>query len=343
MKNFKDEYYKILSDNIPDFLKSYVNTKEMQKQDGISVTCGTIYSKLFDEIWYSSLDHSIAVALVIWHFTKDKKQTLAGLFHDIATPTFKHAIDFMNGDYKTQESTEEKTNIILKNSKEITNLLYKDNILLNEVKDYKIYPIADNDTPRLSADRLEYTLSNGLGATRRLFNINDAMKMYNDIEIQINEDGIVELGFIHPDIAIQFVHYMSILSREYRSPKNKYTMEFLAQTVKKLVEREIIDINDLYKLSENKLMDLILESDSDISDNFKIWLNLTDIYESDELIPDRFCVDVNPKARYINPLVRYHGSYKRIADISKEAFKDIEEAKNYKTKKYIYSKIKKID
>ena len=35
--------------------------------------------------------------------------------------------------------------------------------------DYHIYPIADNDTPMLSADRLEYTLSNGLGQVKKLW------------------------------------------------------------------------------------------------------------------------------------------------------------------------------
>ena len=41
-------------------------------------------------------------------------------------------------------------------------LLKRDNIRIDEVSDYHIYPIADNDTPRLSADRFEYTLSGGL-------------------------------------------------------------------------------------------------------------------------------------------------------------------------------------
>ena len=104
------QYFNILSKQIPEFLYDYIDTKEMQKQKGISVSCGTFYSKLYKiDLWYSSLDHSIATALIVWNFTKDKKQTLSALFHDIATPTFKHCIDFMNGDYETQESTEDLT------------------------------------------------------------------------------------------------------------------------------------------------------------------------------------------------------------------------------------------
>ena len=162
------EYYSILSKDFPDFLIDYIETPRMQKQDRISCSCGTYYSKMYNiELWYSSLQHSIAVALVIWHFTHDKKQTLSGLFHDISTPAFKHCIDFMNNDHETQESTEDLTRTMILESKEIMNLLNRDNISIDEVADYHIYPIADNDTPMLSADRLEYTLSNGLGQVKK--------------------------------------------------------------------------------------------------------------------------------------------------------------------------------
>ena len=110
------EYFSILETNYPVWLNDYINTKELLKQKYISVTNGTIYSDLFENnFFFSSLDHSVAVALIVWHFTHDKKQTLSGLFHDIATPVFKHCIDFLNGDYMNQESTEDLTTEIIKN------------------------------------------------------------------------------------------------------------------------------------------------------------------------------------------------------------------------------------
>ena len=157
------EYFSILSPEFPEWLLEYIDTPEMERISKISMSCGTDYSKCFNvKYWYSNLDHSVGVALIIWHFTHDKKQTLAGLFHDIATPVFKHCIDFMNGDSETQESTEEKTSDIIRNSSKIMSLLKRDGIKLEEVDDYKIYPIADNDTPKLSADRFEYTFASGL-------------------------------------------------------------------------------------------------------------------------------------------------------------------------------------
>ena len=209
-------YFKILEPNFPKWLNEYINTKELLSQQYISVTCGTIYSDLFEsDFFFSSLDHSVGVALIIWHFTHDKIQTLSGLFHDIATPTFKHCVDFINGDYMNQESTEDLTTEIIKNSKEIMELLKRDNIDIKQIDNYHLYPIADNDTPKLSSDRLEYSLSNAL-FTHKLSNINDIKEIYNDIEIQKNEENQIELGFKTKKIAREFVQITSKLSIIYR-------------------------------------------------------------------------------------------------------------------------------
>lgn len=332
------EYFGILSNEIPDFLCEYIETKEMQKQNKISTSCGTIYSKMYKQMWYSSLDHSVAVALIIWNFTKDKKQTLSGLFHDIATPVFKHSIDFMNGDYKNQESTEELTTKIIKNSKEIMKLLKRDKIKIEEVDNYHLYPIADNDTPKLSSDRLEYTLSNGLGAVEKLWNLEDVRKIYNDIEIQKNEDGIEELGFKNKEMAEKFVHTMCKLSSLYIKSETKFSMQFLADVMKKMYENNLITMDEFYSLSEKEIIEKIERCNIDnICKCFKIWRNAEKINESDEKVDGKYLVSIdNVKIRYINPLVKSNGTYERINKISKNAKEDIQRALNFKTKKYIY-------
>ena len=330
-------YFKILSPEFPDFLLEYIHTPEMQKQGAISTSCGTIYSKMFERFWYSSLDHSVAVALIIWNFTRDKKQTLSGLFHDIATPTFKHCIDFMNGDYEKQESTEDLTRRIIENSEEIMALLDKDCIKLDEVCDYHIYPIADNDTPKLSADRLEYTLSNGLGAIKKMWDLKEIKEIYQDIEIQQNEESIPELGFKHKELAEKFVSIMSKLSCEYVNNKTKYSMQFIADIVKKMYEQNLITKKDLYTLSEKEVIQKIENcSIGNLSNCFKKWELATKIQESDELIKDKYCVDIKVKQRYIVPLVEKNHQFVRIDTVSESAKKDIDGFLNYKPKKYAY-------
>ena len=328
------EYLKILSNEIPDFLNDYINTPQMQKLAGISVSCGTYYTKLFDKmVWYSSLDHSIAVSLIVWNFTKDKKQTMAGLFHDIATPVFKHSIDFMNGDYKKQESTEELTTQIISESKEIMSLLKRDGIKIEEVDNYHIYPIADNDTPMLSADRLEYTLSNGLGACKNIWNMEDVKEIYENIEIQKNEQGIEELGFKDIKIAEKFVKGMRILSNSYIDNKTKFSMQFLADIMKIMSSQNLITKKDLYELSEKEVIERIENCDyAEISQKFDMWKNAHEIKESDEKVKDKYCVSIDAKIRYINPLV--NGI--RISEISEVAKEEIQKALEFKTKKYAY-------
>lgn len=329
------EYFDILSPEKPEFIEEYIQTPEMQKQAGISVSCGTYYSKLFPEItlWYSSLEHSVAVALIIWNFTKDKKQTLSGLFHDIATPVFKHCIDFMNGDYEKQESTEELTTKIISKSKEIMNLLNRDGIKIEEINDYHRYPIADNDTPMLSSDRLEYTLSNGLGVRKKLWNLNEVKEIYENIEIQKNEEEIEELGFKDIEVAKKFVKNMSILSKSYIDSRTKLSMQLLADIIRKMSEEKQITRNDLYNLSEKEIIEKIENYEKQRnSKQFEMWKNTTNVFESDRYVENKYCKSLKSKIRYINPLVKY----KRINQISEIAKQYIDSCLNFKTKKYAY-------
>ena len=328
-KKIKD-YFKILEPNFPKWLIKYINTKEMLHQKYISMTCGTIYSKLFEStFFYSALDHSVAVALIVWHFTHDKKQTLAGLFHDIATPVFKHCIDFLNGDYQNQESTEDLTTSIIENSKEIMNLLEKDNIKIEEISNYHLYPIADNDTPKLSADRLEYSLSNAL-FTYELVNIEKIKEIYDDIEIQTNEENEIELGFKTKKIARDFVRITSKLSIIYREDRTRYSMQLLADIIKHLIEENIIQVKQLYMLKERDIINTI--QNSKYNEIFNIWKNAKKVKVSFIKPKNVYSVKINSKVRYINPL--YKGN--RIYNCCNIAKRMIDKNLSYKMDNYIY-------
>lgn len=326
----KKKYFNMLEPNFPDWLLDYINTKEMLFQNKISVTCGIIYSKLYDSSYFfSNLDHSVAVALIIWHFTKDKKQTLAGLFHDIAVPAFKHCIDFLNGDYIKQESIEDKTSSIIENSCSIMNLLKRDNINISDVDDYKLYPIADNDTPKLSADRLEYSLSNAL-FNYNLTDFYTIEKIYNNITIQKDYNNIIELGFTEKRWAIEFVRLTSILSVFYRDDKTRYSMQFIADVIKKLCSDNIITIDDLYSIGEKDIINIILNSK--YGQYFKIWSNSTKVLTSKYEPSDVYFVHHTSKVRYINPLL----NGVRIYDCCKIAKKYIDDNLSYNMDNYVY-------
>ena len=324
------EYFKVLEPEFPEWLNEYINTKELLSQQYISVTCGTIYSDLFEsKFFFSSLDHSVAVALIVWHFTHDKKQTLSGLFYDIATPVFKHCVDFLNGDYMTQESTEDLTTNIIKNSKEIMKLLERDNIDVSEIDNYHMYPIADNDTPKLSADRLEYSLSNAL-FTYELLDLDAIAEIYNDIEIEKNEKGEVELGFKTKKIARNFVKVTSRLSVIYREDRTRYSMQLIADILKRLSDENKITKEDLYKLKESDVISII--ENSKYSKIFDIWKHTKKVKTSKEKPENVYYVHHGAKVRYIDPL--FNGE--RMSKCCKIAKKYIDNNLAYDMNNYVY-------
>ena len=324
------DYFKILSPDSPDWLKDYINTKELQTQKYISTTCGTLYSDLFgSDTFYSSLDHSIAVALIVWHFTHNKKQTLAGLFHDISTPAFKHCVDFMNGDYLKQESTEDLTTDFIKKSQDVMDLLREDDIKIAEIDNYHIYPIADNDTPKLSADRLEYSLSNAL-FTYKLLDLEEIREIYNDIEIEQNESGEPELGFKTKSIARKFVQVTSKMSVIYRDDRTRFSMQFIADILKGLKESGEITIEELYDKKESDIIEIIEKSK--YKDAWSTWKKAKKINTSKTKPEDVYYVHQKSKVRYIDPLC----NGERMSKICKIAKNAIDKNLSYDMSNYVY-------
>lgn len=344
-------YFKILSPVFPGWLLEYIDTKEMQRIGTISLSCGTCYSKMFpNKYFHSNLDHSVGVALIVWNFTHDKKQTLAGLFHDIATPCFKHCIDFLNGDSETQESTEELTETIIANSKDIMGLLHRDGIDIKEICDYHIYPIADNDSPKLSADRFEYTFSCGL-TQKRIWKLDTIKEMYEDIIVAKNEDGIDELTFKTLELCEKYIHTISKIWPTWICDADRAVMQFIADIVKSMNVKGYLSINDLYTLSEEEVLNKIRTcDDAYIRESFDKFEKETSVYGSDTFVDDKYCISVKSKRRYIIPLTMSNdGNLYRIDKISPLAKKDIEEFLNMTFSKYIgfdfdfkpYEKVKK--
>lgn len=267
--------------------------------------------------------------MIIWHFTKDKIQALAGLFHDIATPAFKHCVDFLNEDYMNQESTEGLTTSIIENSPDLTKLLARDNINITEIDNYHLYPIADNDTPRLSSDRLEYSLSNALFAYN-LLALEEIRGIYNNIEIETNENGEMELGFKTKKTARKFVFVTSKMSVFYRDDCTRFSMQFIADILKKLSNDGKIQKSDLYKMGDQEVISLIEQSK--YSAVFKKWRLAKKVKTSDQEPKGVYFVHHGAKVRYIDPLCQG----KRMSELCKLAKAAIDKNLSYDMSKYVY-------
>lgn len=224
------------------------------------------------------------------------------------------------------------TTEVIAGSPEIGRLLKRDGILISEVDNYHFYSIADNDTPKLSADRLEYSLANMFFAYG-VADLAEIREMYADIVVQSDENGVKELGYQTKKIARKFVKLTSQLSVFYREDRTRYSMQFLADILKKMSESGRISVADLYQLKESEVIEMILASD--YCDAFLVWQKAKKIKKakSFEQCPDGvYVVNCQAKVRYIDPL--WQGE--RMSKACKIAKGYIEKNLAYKMEGYLY-------
>ena len=314
-------------DREPEFLARMAQTTALQRIGRVGMNCGCEYTAfpVFCTLQpYSRLQHSMGVAQIVWQHTHDKRQAVAGLLHDIATPAFAHVIDFLHGDYLTQESTEEGTRSIIAQSDDLMAVLAGEGLGLEEVCDYHQYPIADNDSPRLSADRLEYTLGNmvnfGFATTE------EAQTLYDAITAGTNEEGEPELMFTHRQTALRFARLSLQCSQIYTSDADRYAMQILAELIAEAIRRGILDEKDLY--TDEPTIIARLSADSHMQARWLAFRSMSRLCRPETDTPESRIIDA--KRRCIDPLVGGEG---RVSELFADYQADLA---HYRTMPYDY-------
>lgn len=348
-----EQYFKILSPDYPDFLNKYLNLPLLQRLNGIGLLCGTDWTALYkNRLYYSRLDHSKGVALIIWHFTHDKAQTIAGLLHDVSTPVFSHVSDFRKGDALTQTATEAPNAAMIRNDAQLLKLLTADGLTVEQVEDYHQYPIADNEIPQLSADRLEYMYPSGM-ALDGSWTMEEIARTYNDISILTIEQGLPELGFNHLEIAEEYCEHFCMIGHILQLNENKLTLHLLGQVMNTAVLEGVLQEDDFMTLSESEIIkkmrqkNLVPVSHKEGQKNltpvshstqklFDTFEKMTKIEHTDKSLSkdEYFCVNLKVKQRYINPLVKIDNKVFRLYDVSTKAKMLIDDFLSYEDTAY---------
>jgi len=301
-----DRLFRIYHSEIPEFLLEFAGVPPMERLKKVGMNCGCEYTQFprFANIGpYSRWDHSLGVALIVWHFTNDKAQTLAGLFHDITTPVFAHVVDFLNGDHLRQESTEAGVEDCLRASSEVMALLSQYGLEPEQVSDYHRYPIADNDSPALSADRLEYTLGNLLNYG--FADLETIRCFYEDLTVGQDEQGRPELVFQTPEIAEKFTSAALKNARVYVADEDRFAMESLARLLRLALERGVLQPADLHTTEPPVIH--ALEEDAVCCGLWRQFCGYSRIRRREERPDETGWLQINAKKRWIDPLVQGKG------------------------------------
>lgn len=301
---------------LPPELLAMAETPAMQRLRHVGMHCGceyTAYPIYLDALApYSRYTHSLGTAALVWHFTHDLAQATAGLLHDIATPAFAHVVDFLNGDHLRQESTERRTRMMIAASPELMALLEHNGLTLDDVDDYHRYPIADNDSPRLSADRLEYTLGNA----QRVFHCAERTLrgICGDLFVGQNEDGTDELCFAHAEQADIFTRLALRQSRWFVSDDDRFSMQYLADLLHDALHCGALTMDDLY--TDEATVIARLQADPALSARWQDYRRITGTMSSTERPDGVYAVRVSAKKRSIDPLVQTESGLHRFTALS---------------------------
>lgn len=304
------ELWEVYHDEMPAFLREFSNTPPMLRLQKIGMNCGCEYTSfpMFSRLQsYSRYDHSVGTALIVWHFTHSREQALAALFHDVTTPCFAHVVDFLNGDHLRQESTEAGVAECLVFSKQVCDLLEKYGLTVVQVSDYHRFPVADNASPALSADRLEYTMGNlrnyRLAAPQQL------REFYEDLTVGKDEAGNPELVFQTPAVALAFTKAALKTSHIYIADEDRFAMQALADLLKLALERKVLSREDLEQ-TEQFVIDR-LRQDPICAAQWDVFCRYSRVLRCEKRPETGYWVCVGAKKRWIDPLAKDRGRVSR--------------------------------
>lgn len=256
------DFYKEQLVPIPSFLKKYLNCPSLIRLKKIGYFCGMDYAS--KEVYHfrepiSRFDHSLTVALLVYKLTENKKESIAGLFHDISTPCFAHVIDYMNEDYAHQETTEMYTEDIILNDSNLLKCLKEDGIDPQEIISFKEYTIVDNERPKLCADRLDGIILTAIGWSKNI-SLEEIQLLMKDIDVYQDEEGKEEIGFHHEEIARKAIEINQEIDRLCHSKEDNYMMSLLSKIAKRGIENKLFTYEELFTLTEEDIISLLKQT-----------------------------------------------------------------------------------
>ncbi len=299
MTDYQFYLSELAPDGTPAFLEKYLQCPSMRRPKDVGYFCGMDYASPaiyhFPE-YISRFDHSLSTALLAARFTSEPAVILAALFHDIATPCFSHAIDFMNQDYENQESTETYTERLIRSDRQLMDYLASDHIRLTDVVDFKQYSIVDNNRPRLCADRLDGLILSGIGWTQDLSR-DTIRELVASATIYQNEDHLPEIGFKTVSAGKKALLAAKALDAACSDPEDVYMMGLLARIARLAITHNHISYDDLYIYGEKTLLERLRATpDPELSALLEEFATITPADIPTDHLP-------KIKSRKLNPLI----------------------------------------
>ena len=332
------ELHSIYSKDISDYIVSLSDIRLLNRISDVSKNRG-IERSLFNvfPFKYSRLDHSFGVACILENFKQSTLNITRGLLHEAHKPSFSFSVDYLIDYFKFKDYEKKTLFDVLLNSKTFLDNALSNEVAINDLVDYKSYKLGFATFPKLSAETLEFVLSNSFFTN--LCESREIEELYNNISICKNEDNEDEFCFSDVSLATKFFKISLEIGRKRRSYEAKITEQLIADVLMLMIRREEISIDDLYKYSDEELVNLGKSStDKRIQEGWQQIENLCKVYTKFNPTNDRlkYCVKVQDRSIYIDPLIKTKMGNFRLSSISESVEREIKTYLETDTDMYMY-------
>lgn len=276
-------------------------------------------NKYYHKVGFSRYEHSIGVYILLDKLGATEEEKISGLLHDISHTAFSHLVDWVIGDVENENYQDNRHHTVLE-SKEISDILQKYGYSSERVANESIFPLLEQDLPRLCADRIDYSLREG-----------DAKLS----EIVLNSLRVVDcrIVFTNVDIALLFSKQFLFLQANHWGGYEAVTRyNIFSELLKETLDNKDININDLMK-TDDFVIEKIENADSEEYKEI-----LTVLQKKDLSFLNKSNTPLKKKFRYVDPEILIDGNIKLLSEINIEFKNELDKARK-ENEQGIYSGI----
>lgn len=221
---------------LPQVFEDILATDALKRLGGVHQS-GAIYL-VNPDICHSRLEHAIGVMMLIRILGGTELEQIAGLLHDVSHTAFSHVGDYVFEN--TDEDYHEKVFAEILYKSEIPDVLLKYGYSVNQIL-FGTFNILEQPLPALCADRLDYTLRDGVyGGIISRQRAREFLKaiILKDGQIAVNAES--EVLWINET-------FKKLNDDVFKLPIHLYANGKMAELIKSFLAKGILQESDLFK------------------------------------------------------------------------------------------------
>ncbi|MNK58782.1 HD domain protein [compost metagenome] len=221
---------------LPAVFSDLLNTDVLKRLGGVHQS-GAIFL-VNPDICHSRLEHAIGVTLLIRTLGGSELEQIAGLLHDVSHTAFSHVGDYVFDN--TDEDYHEKIFAEILCKSEVPDVLLKYGYNISDIL-HGTFDILEQPLPALCADRLDYTLRDGVhGGVISRQRARQFLKavVLSGGKIAVNDEN--EAAWINEA-------FEKLNNEMFKLPLHLYANGKMAELIKRFLKKGLLTESDLFK------------------------------------------------------------------------------------------------